>query len=43
MKQKIFNLLILFLAIYFFISDMSIVNQIELLVVLKVNDNKNSK
>ena len=43
MKQKIFNLIILFLALYFFISDLSIINQIELLVVLKVNDNKNSK
>jgi len=43
MKQKIFNLIILFLAIHFLISDVSIVNQIELLVVLKVNDNKNSK
>lgn len=43
MKQKIFNLLILFLAIYFFISDMSIINQIELLVVLKVKENENLK
>jgi hypothetical protein len=43
MKQKIFNLIILFLALYFFILDLSIINQIELLVVLKLNDNKNSK
>lgn len=43
MKQKIFNLIILFLALYFFISDLSIINQIELLVVLKANDNENTK
>lgn len=36
MKQKILNLVILFLALYFFIFDISILNQIEILVVLNV-------
>ncbi len=36
MKQKILNLVILFLALYFFISDISILNQIEILVVLNL-------
>ena len=36
MKQKILNLVILFLALYFFISDITILNQIEILVVLNL-------
>ncbi|WP_269090848.1 hypothetical protein [Aliarcobacter butzleri] len=43
MKQKLFNLIILFLAIYFLISDISIVNQIELFILFKVKDNESYK
>jgi hypothetical protein len=44
MEQKSLKWIILFLLIiYFLISDINIINQIELLVVLKVKDNQHNK
>lgn len=43
MEQNIKRLILLIVVIYFFISYFNMLNEIELLVVLKVNDNKNNK
>ena len=43
MEQNIKRIILLIVVIYFFISYFNMVNEIELLVVLKVNDNKNNK
>lgn len=36
MKQKILIFVVLFMMLYFFVKDMSVINQIEILVVLNV-------
>ena len=43
MKQNIKRIILLIVVIYFLISYFNILNEIELLVVLKVNDSKNNK
>ncbi len=43
MEQNIKRIILLIVVIYFFISYFNMLNEIELLVVLKVNDNKNNK
>lgn len=36
MKQKTLFFVVLFMMLYFFVKDMSVINQIEILVVLNV-------
>ena len=43
MEQNIKRIILLIVVIYFFISYFNMLNEIELLVVLKVNDSKNNK
>ena len=43
MEQNIKRIILLIVVIYFLISYFNMLNEIELLVVLKVNDNKNNK
>ena len=43
MEQNIKRIILLIVVIYFFISYFNMINEIELLVVLKVNDSKNNK
>jgi hypothetical protein len=43
MEQNIKIIIFLIVVIYFLISYFNMINEIELLVVLKVNDNKNNK
>ena len=40
MEQNIKRIILLIVVIYFLISYFNMLNEIELLVVLKVNDNK---
>jgi hypothetical protein len=43
MEQNIKRTILLIVVIYFLISDFNMINEIELLIVLKVNDNKDNK
>ena len=43
MEQNIKRIIFLIVVIYFLISYFNMLNEIELLVVLKVNDSKNNK
>jgi hypothetical protein len=43
MEQNIKRIILLIVVMYFFISYFNMINEIELLVVLKVNDSKNNK
>ncbi len=43
MEQNIKRIILLIVVIYFLISYFNMLNEIELLVVLKVNDSKNNK
>ena len=43
MKQNIKRIILLIVVIYFLISYFNMLNEIELLVVLKVNESKNNK
>lgn len=43
MEQNIKRIILLIVVIYFFISYFNMLNEIELLVVLKVNDSKTNK
>ena len=43
MEQNIKRIILLIVVIYFLISYFNMINEIELLVVLKVNDSKNNK
>lgn len=43
MEQNIKKVILLIVVIYFLISYFNMLNEIELLVVLKVNDSKNNK
>lgn len=43
MEQNIKRIILLIVVMYFFISYFNMINEIELLVVLKVNESKNNK
>lgn len=43
MKQNLKRMILLIVVMYFLISYFNMINEIELLVVLKVNDSKNNK
>ncbi len=43
MEQNIKRIILLIVVIYFLISYFNMLNEIELLVVLKVNESKNNK
>lgn len=43
MEQNIKRVILLIVVIYFLISYFNMINEIELLIVLKVNDNKDNK
>lgn len=43
MEQNIKRIILLIVVMYFFISYFNMINEIELLVVLKVNDSKTNK
>lgn len=43
MEQNIKRIILLIVVIYFLISYFNMINEIELLVVLKVNDSKTNK
>lgn len=43
MEQNIKRVILLIVVIYFLISYFNMINEIELLIVLKVNDNKYNK
>lgn len=43
MEQNIKRIILLIVVIYFLISYFNMINEIELLIVLKVNDNKYNK
>lgn len=43
MEQNIKRIILLIVVIYFLISYFNMLNEIELLVVLKVNDSKTNK
>lgn len=43
MEQNIKRIILLIVVIYFLISYFNMINEIELLIVLKVNDNKDNK
>ena len=43
MEQNLKRMILLIVVMYFLISYFNMINEIELLVVLKVNDSKNNK